>query len=259
MTARDPALDFYDDLAGEYHLIHADWDDSLARQAAALDAIIRARLGPGTLRLLDCSCGIGTQALGLAALDYRVHATDISPEAVARAGREAGDRGLVLSFGVADLRELETQVAGEFDVVLSCDNALAHMRSGAEVEQAIANMAAKVAPGGLLLASIRDYDALVRDRPVFAPPSIFDAPTGRRVVVQLWDWEPDGRGYRMTLFILRPDHGGWTMKHYETTMRAVLRDEVSAAIARAGLGDVAWRMPGADGYYQPVVTARKPD
>ncbi len=33
---------------------------------------------------------------------------------------------------------------------------------------------------------------------------------------------------------------------------------LSEALARAGLAEVAWRLPPASGYYQPVVTARKP-
>ena len=40
MTADKP--DFYDRLAPFYHLIFPDWEASIARQAAALDAVIRA-------------------------------------------------------------------------------------------------------------------------------------------------------------------------------------------------------------------------
>lgn len=255
--SRDPVLDFYAELADDYHLIHADWDASLKRQAADLDGIIRAQLGPGPHRLLDCSCGIGTQALGLAALGHGVHATDISPRLVARAEREAIVRGHALTFGVADMRDLGSQVAGAFDVVLSCDNALAHMLGDDDLDRAAAGMAAKVAPGGLLLASIRDYDALVAERPRSAPPSAYDAPGGRRAVFQLWDWEDAGNLYRLTLFILHRQGDGWTMRHSESRLRAVTRDEVSAALDRAGLADIAWHMPPASGYYQPVVTARK--
>ena len=116
--SRDPVLDFYADIAEDYHLIHADWEASLKRQAVGLDDLIRGQIGLGPYRLLDCSCGIGTQALGLAARGHRVHATDISAPEVARAEREAEARGLTLTFGVADMRELAAQVEGEFDVVL---------------------------------------------------------------------------------------------------------------------------------------------
>ncbi len=81
---RDPVLASYAGLADDFHLVHEDWDATVKWQGEALDHMIGAALGPGPQRLLDCSCGIGTQALGLAAMGHGVHATDISPEAVAR-------------------------------------------------------------------------------------------------------------------------------------------------------------------------------
>lgn len=63
---------FYDSLAASYHLIFDDWDAAIARQAAVLDALITSRLDQEHVRLHDCACGIGTQAIGLAALGYDV-------------------------------------------------------------------------------------------------------------------------------------------------------------------------------------------
>lgn len=36
------------------------------------------------IKLLDCSCGIGTQAIGLALVVYNVTATDLSEKAIKR-------------------------------------------------------------------------------------------------------------------------------------------------------------------------------
>ena len=55
---------FYDALAPYYDLIFEDWDKSIARQAAVLDAIIRTHRPQGAHSVLDVACGIGTQALG---------------------------------------------------------------------------------------------------------------------------------------------------------------------------------------------------
>jgi ubiquinone/menaquinone biosynthesis C-methylase UbiE len=57
--------EFYDELASDYHLIYEDWWSSVERQGRALNALIESRPGPGPKRVLDCTCGIGTQALGL--------------------------------------------------------------------------------------------------------------------------------------------------------------------------------------------------
>src|ERR671914_170777 len=161
----DPVRTFYDELAESYHLIFADWQGSMRRQAAALDRLIQAQLGAGPHAILDCACGIGTQAIGLSLLGHTVHATDLSPNAVARAEREAASRNASLTFGVADMRDLAVRVEGEFDVVLACDNALPHVLEDDDLRLAAENMFAKLRPGGLLLASIRDYDRLVEERP----------------------------------------------------------------------------------------------
>ena len=78
---------FYDALAPYYHLLYADWEASVARQGAALAAVLGARgVAPGA-PVLDAACGIRTQAIGLAAHGYRVRASDAAPAAVARAVR----------------------------------------------------------------------------------------------------------------------------------------------------------------------------
>lgn len=64
--------EFYDTLAPYYHLIYADWEVSIGRQSRALDAIIRSTGGPQPRSVLDASCGIGTQSIGLAQLGYEV-------------------------------------------------------------------------------------------------------------------------------------------------------------------------------------------
>lgn len=62
--------EFYDTLAPYYHLIYADWEVSIGRQSRALDAIIRSTGGPQPRSVLDTSCGIGTQSIGVAQLGY---------------------------------------------------------------------------------------------------------------------------------------------------------------------------------------------
>lgn len=75
---------FYDDFADDYHLIFEDWDASMKRQSNVLDRIFvnQFKQPRQELKVYDCSCGIGTQAIGLALLGYKVHATDLSHRAV---------------------------------------------------------------------------------------------------------------------------------------------------------------------------------
>jgi methylase of polypeptide subunit release factors len=51
---------------------------------------------PSASTVLDCACGLGTQAIGLARRGCTVHATDLSPAAIARAARDAESFGAAL-------------------------------------------------------------------------------------------------------------------------------------------------------------------
>ncbi len=253
----DTVADFYDQLAGDYHLIFADWRAAVDRQGEQLDRLIRERLGSPPLAVLDCSCGIGTQAIGLARRGYRVHATDLSPAAVDRARREATTFGVAVTWGVADIRQLDRQVSGTFDVVLSCDNSLPHLLTDEDLRLAARAMRSKLRPGGLFLSSIRDYDRLVEERPRATTPSLLDGPDGRRVYFQLWEWSPEGTRYRLHLFILKETAGRWRTTHAATEYRALRRDELGNALRDAGFTDLRWHPPEESGYYQPIVTARR--
>ena len=77
--------EFYDELSTHYHLLYADWDEAVARHGRVVGGLISEVLGPGSRQVLDATCGIGTQAIGIAQHGHRVTGTDLSPAAVARA------------------------------------------------------------------------------------------------------------------------------------------------------------------------------
>jgi SAM-dependent methyltransferase len=224
---------FYDELASDYHLIFEDWERSIRRQAAVLGELLGDRV-----TVLDAACGIGTQALGLAAAGYEVTATDISPRAVERCAREAAARGLTLRTAVADLRTLD---AGRFDAVICMDNALPHLLTDADLALACAGLHRALVPGGLLLASIRDYDA----DPTGDPPRAF----ADRVVTQVWEPCGDER-YVLRHRIATADGA---VRERRTTYRRLRRATLTSALEAAGFTGVSWP---ATGWYQPVVSAR---
>jgi len=257
MSAPGSVRDFYDQLASDYHLIYEDWPADVRRQGAILDRWIRSIMGPGSHRILDCACGIGTQAIGLALRGHRVTATDISASSVERARKEAADAGVAIDFGVADFRMLERDVTGPFDVVIACDNSLPHLTTDEDLSRAARSIHGMLRPGGLLIASTRDYAEALRTHTTTTPPRMFDDERGRRVVFQAWAWEPDGRTYTVHLFILRGGEDGWDVNEYQTTYRAVLPAELTSVLTEAGFGQVAWQSPSDSGFYQPLVTARR--
>jgi SAM-dependent methyltransferase len=253
---RTPALGFYDRLARDYDLIYPDWEAAIASQSRAIDRIIRDLGRTPPLDLLDCACGIGTQSIGLALLGYRVLGTDLSPRAIHRARREARSRGVRIRFVEADLRALHKATCDSFDVVICCDNSLAHMMTSGDLARAARSIAARLKPSGFFIASIRDYDELTKTRPAFTPPVRFRDPAGSRIVFQQWNWTRYGRTYDQHLFILRGQGDQWALQHYLGRSRALLRGEFTERFRDVGLKKVRWIMPERTGYHQPIVVAR---
>ncbi len=69
---------FYDNMAAQYDKLFLDWQSAVREQAVILDRLFAGFGFDRNARILDCACGIGTQAIGLAALGYPVTASDIS-------------------------------------------------------------------------------------------------------------------------------------------------------------------------------------
>ncbi|MFE1194049.1 class I SAM-dependent methyltransferase [Streptomyces olivaceoviridis] len=244
---------FYDELADDYHLIYSDWDASIRRQGEVLDALI----GRDGAAVLDCSCGIGTQAIGLALRGHSVTGTDVSRRAAARAVHEAARRGVRLRTAAADMRRLPFPDA-RFDTVVCADNALPHLLTEHDVRAALAEMRRVLRPAGLLLISTRPYEDLLRDRPSSTPPQVHRATEGgeRTVTFQLWRWHDDGEHYDMEHFQLLPEDGEWRVEVRRTTYWALGQRQLAGLAADAGFVDPGWRMPQETGFFQPLLVAR---
>jgi SAM-dependent methyltransferase len=248
---------FYDGFARDYDLAYAGrWDAAVERQGAALERLIRAAV-PGATSVLDCACGIGTQAIGLALRGFDVHGTDVSSGAVARARHEAERLGAHATFAVADMRDL-APVPGTYDAVIACDNALPHLLEEEDLRRALAAMRAKLRPGGLLVVTLRDFDEALRSRPPVAPTLVVAGPR-RQVLVRLHDWDEAAPFYTLRAIVLTEQAGGWTAEEHTTRYRALTRAELERALASAGLESARWH--GEDDAVvgaQQLMTARAP-
>jgi glycine/sarcosine N-methyltransferase len=251
-------VDFYDGLAADYHLVWGDrWDEAVTRQGMALARLIRGAR-PNALTVLDCSCGIGTQAIGLAREGFRVTGTDISDVSIARARAEAARLDADVEFGVADFRDLR-EVSGRFDVVLSADNALPHLLDDADLVQALTAMRSRLRSGGLLIATMRDYDEALAERPPTTAPLLIAGPP-RTVIVRLHDWDTPTSALYTVRFLICTENaeGEWSVKEHSARYRAITRQAFTDLLQQTGFADTQWRTGPEAGFHQPVVVATAP-
>ena len=245
---------FYDEMASQYEKLFLDWDVEAKEQAGILEGLFRAYGFERTARVLDCACGIGTQAIALAALGYSVTASDISEKELTEAKERAEKRGAPIRFAKADFRTLSESFDERFDIVIAIDNALPHMRSPEELCAAVNSIIGRTKPGGIFVASIRDYDSLLKTKPSYSPPYIHDTQNGRRVSFQTWDWQEDS--YRLTQYIIE-DSETLQISKFDCEYRATRREELTELLVSAGCREVEWKYPQETGFYQPIVVARK--
>lgn len=245
---------FYDNLASQYDKLFLDWQVSTQEQAVILDRIFASNGFDKTASILDCACGIGTQAIGLASIGYKVTASDISDGEIAEAKNRAGMNNVIVRFEHADFCSLSDTFAEQFDIIIAMDNALPHMLSSNALASAIKSIVNQTKNGGIFVASIRDYDALLMDKPPYSPPYIHKTASGQRVSFQTWTWEGDN--YGLTQYII-DDEDALQVSKFECTYRATRRQEITDLLIANGCSKVEWIFPEESGFYQPIVVAQK--
>jgi len=242
---------FYDDIAEFYDLIYADWDESMSRHGATISAMLGR--DPEATRILDASAGIGTQSLPLAALGFEVVARDLSPGAIHRLQREAEDRGLQIDAAAADMREVASSINGPFDAVISFDNSIPHLLSDSDVMATLEGFKQVLAPGGIVLISVRDYERVDR-----SPTSIHrygerTRDGARYRMSQEWEWY-DAEHYRTTMVVEQEEDGGWrevvrtVAAYYAIPIPALLELMRSAGLKSERVDEAP--------FFQPVLRGR---
>lgn len=243
---------FYDSMATHYDKLFQDWQATTREQAVILDRLIREQGMDTNASLLDCACGIGTQAIGLAGLGYEVTASDLSAGELAEARKRAAQNNVSIRFKRADFCALSETFPKRFEVIICMDNALPHMLTHSDLEAALRSIVGQLAPGGLFIASIRDYDALLQTKPPYSPPYIHHTGKGQRVSFQTWAWQEET--YRLTQYIIE-DEESLSISKFDCEYRATRRQEITELLHAQGCTRVEWRYPAETGFYQPIVLA----
>jgi 2-polyprenyl-3-methyl-5-hydroxy-6-metoxy-1,4-benzoquinol methylase len=120
------------------------WTDRTEKEVERAMRMLRPEGGE---RVLDLACGSGRHSLELKRQGFEVVGSDISPELLEIARRDAEKEGLDASFVEADLRELDFDA--EFDIVLSLnDGAIGYLETEEENLRTFDVISRSLRPGG---------------------------------------------------------------------------------------------------------------
>lgn len=150
----------YGALAEVYEWLVSDAKVTPSAFAAAFDDVVA--LLPPDARVLDCSCGTGQLAVGLAGLGLRVVATDASAAMVRRTAELADELGASLRTLRAGWDELPDHLDdASLDMVFCVGNSLHHAEGARGRSAALESMSRLLRPGGRLVLTSRNWE-LVR-------------------------------------------------------------------------------------------------
>ena len=248
------AQKFYDSLAKHYDKLFLDWEEESRGQALIIQKLFNECGYNKSSKILDCACGIGTQAIGLAKLGYNITASDFSERELEEANRRAGRAKVDIPFKNADFCELTKTFDEKFDIVIAIDNALPHMLTKDDLALAVKSIVCQIKYDGIFIGSIRDYDAILKDKPTYSPPYIHKTKFGQRVAFQTWDWRGDI--YKFTQYIIE-DEQSLRVNKFECEYRAIRREELTELFYSCGCKEVCWKFSEETAFYQPIIIAKK--
>jgi 2-polyprenyl-3-methyl-5-hydroxy-6-metoxy-1,4-benzoquinol methylase len=220
-------------LAADYDRF-VNWKARLSHELPFLDALFKEH---GVRRVLDAACGTGYHAIALAQRGYEVAGADLSAAMIDRARQNAQAEGVEVHLAVAGLGELAT-LGRTFDAVLCLGNSLPHLLSAQAVDKALADFAAVLRPGGLLVIQNRNFDLVWARQERFMPPQAHREEAGEWLFLRFYDFHAETVTFNMIR--LRRTEEGWAQHVESTELRPIFRDDLATALATAGLDRISF-------------------
>lgn len=205
-----------------YDVIYA-WKD-YAAESEEIHRLIQSRC-PGATTLLDVGCGTGRHLEELRR-HYEVAGVDADPRMIA----VAADRLPGVQLLAADMRTF--RLDRRFDAVICLFSSIGYMRSGPDLDRAVATMAGHLADGGLLVVDgwIRP-DAWRGD--VTTHLETAEGPDLRVARATLATRSGDTTTLEMRHLVVHPASVEYLVDRHELTLFA--EDQYMRALRRAGL------------------------
>lgn len=139
-------------IRASYYNIRAEYYDELNESSSEIvnSTIEKILKKYGAFRVLDLTCGTGSQVFWLLESGFKVVGSDISMAMLQIARQKARDKKLEADFFQGDMRNFK---AGEFDAVITISNSIGHL-TRRDFRQAIQNVGENLKAGGIYIFDI---------------------------------------------------------------------------------------------------------
>ena len=148
--------------------------------------------GYNIITIHDCSIGAGGTTLPLSKLGYIVSGSDLSKNLLNRAKINFEQHGFSPRLFIADFRNIGDFLDKKIDCIISTGNSLPHVNLNG-IESFLESASKRLADKGLLFFDIRNWDAIIYEKPIIhaVDPKTMSADEHRSVYL-LFNWHDDG-------------------------------------------------------------------
>ncbi|MBM7615963.1 class I SAM-dependent methyltransferase [Alkaliphilus hydrothermalis] len=139
----------------------------------------------------DCSVGAGGTTIPFARLGYQVSGSDLSENLLNKAKENFKREGYDVELFPCDFRKLGEVLPNTYDCIISTGNSLPHVNNQ-DVHEFIKNIATKINKDGLLFLDMRNWDKILKERPIFSARDPLVMTAEEHVsLYQIWNWHDD--------------------------------------------------------------------
>lgn len=217
-------MSFYDSIAGEYDEIV----DGAGRSQAAGSFAAWLAGSHGVGRALDVACGTGLHARALAERGVGVVAADASAAMLREAKAKSVEAGGSIEWLHSPMETVSQAATGPFDAIVCLGNSLPHLLTDAQLQAAIRGFRALLAPAGVAVVQILNYDRILdrRERIVGVTRH------GDTEYVRFYDFLPARIRFNILELKWRDDQCEHTL--HQTELRPYRARQLSDAFSDAG-------------------------
>lgn len=229
----------YEHLAPVYDYF-VNWKSRLAYELPFLiKEISNSGDNPHELKVLDAACGTGQHAIALANEGFQMSGADLYPEMISQARTNAfsADQNLILkTVGFGNMAKAFN--GQQFDALLCLGNSLPHVQSHKKLAETLADFAALVKPGGILILQSRNFDRVLKYQLRWMDPQAVDESDKHYLFFRFYDFLPNGQIQFNILTLSRGVSLDWHSELDTTLLYPTQSERILEEITKVGFKDV---------------------
>ncbi len=227
----------FEDMAEDFDDLFSDVNELTELEGEALHRVLEPY---HVSTVLDCACGTGVQAIGLARRGYSVAASDISPAMVAKTRHKASQEGFNIELKESDFRDLNPWSGRKFDAVVNSGNSITLVADETDVLQALQSMVGRMkSSGGIGIVGIHNYHGLRQDSADFYLRYVISHPDEFRLVADLRKF--DHKRVEVNNIFVRHHNERWDFKTHKKSYLLLDIARLKPLMIKAGFNEVYLR------------------